>query len=106
MQLTKNAKLDEFFGLVFRAVRADNNVKRVAAYLKRLLQMCFVNESNFGAATLLVISELLKVRKDVAMEVFKFNAMVSEGPAVISIHAQKPKEEKEVSDSDSDEENF
>ena len=36
--------------------------------------MCFVNESNFAAATLLVISELLKVRKDVAMEVFKFNS--------------------------------
>ena len=35
--------------------------------------MCFVNESNFTAATLLVISELLKARKDVALEIFKFN---------------------------------
>ena len=27
--------------------------------------MCFVNESNFTAATLLVLSELLKARKDI-----------------------------------------
>ena len=56
--MAKLAKLDEYFGLMFRAVRADTNVKRVAAFFKRMLQMCFVNESNFAAATLLVISEL------------------------------------------------
>ena len=33
--------------------------------------MTFVNESNFTAATLLVISELLKVRKDVEIEKFQ-----------------------------------
>jgi len=73
VHLTKGAKLDEYFGLVFRAVKADLNIKRVTAYLKRMLQMCFINESNFTAGSLLVISELLKVRKDVAFEIFKFN---------------------------------
>lgn len=37
VHLTKNAKLDDFFGLAFRAIRADTNVKRVAAFLKRML---------------------------------------------------------------------
>ena len=37
VHLTKNAKLDEYFGLVFRAIKADNNVNRVAAFLKRML---------------------------------------------------------------------
>ena len=73
--------------------------------------MCFVNESNFAAATLLVISELLKVRKDVAMEIFKFGTQLDEaGPAVISIHAKKAKDEdKPVNSEESDddeEENF
>ena len=74
MHLAKLTKLDEYFGLIFRCIKADPNVKRIAAFLKRMLQMCFVNESNFSAATLLVISELLKVRKDVALEIYKFNA--------------------------------
>ena len=74
VHLAKLAKLDDYFGLVFRAVKADPNVKRVTAYLKRMLQMCFLNESNFTAASLLVISELLKIRKDVAFEIFKFNS--------------------------------
>jgi len=74
VHLAKLTKLDEYFGLVFRAVKADPNVKRVVAFLKRMLQMTFINESNFTAATLLVISELLKSRKDVALEIFKFNS--------------------------------
>lgn len=72
--MAKLTKLDEYFGLVFRAVKADPNVKRVVAFLKRMLQMTFINESNFTAATLLVVSELLKSRKDVALEIFKFNS--------------------------------
>ena len=90
MHQAKLSKLDEYFGLIFRAVRADTNVKRIAAFLKRLLQMCFVNESNFAAATLLVISELLKVRKDVAFEIFKHKTQLEkEEKNVISIHARK-----------------
>ncbi len=112
VNMVKLAKLDEYFGLMFRAVRADTNVKRIAAFFKRMLQMCFVNESNFAAATLLVISELLKVRKDVALEIFKFNTQLSkEEQSVVSIHAQKgkdkPKDKKEASSSsDDEEENF
>ena len=37
VHLAKLAKLDEYFGLVFRAVKADPNVKRVVAFLKRML---------------------------------------------------------------------
>ena len=74
VHLAKLAKMDEYFGLIFRCIKADPNVKRVVAFLKRMLQMSFINESNFTAATLLVVSELLKVRKEVALEIFKFNS--------------------------------
>jgi len=53
-----------------------------------------------------VISELLKVRRDVASEVFKFNVQAEQaGPQVISIHAKKAKPINSASDSD-EEENF
>ena len=106
MHLAKLAKLDDYFGLIFRAVKADTNIKRVTAFLKRMLQMCFVNESNFTAATLLVISELLKVRKDVGLEIFKFNTQLEkEEQNVISIHAKKSAAVIDDSDDD-EEENF
>ena len=72
--------------------------------------MCFVNESNFSAATLLVISELLKVRKDVALEIYKFNSHLKEkerqgDQSVISIHAKKKNDQgKKAETSDSEEE--
>ena len=71
--------------------------------------MCFVNESNFAAATLLVISELLKVRKDVAFEIFKHKTQLEkEEKNVISIHARKgaQDEKDKESSSDDEEENF
>ena len=74
VQLAKAAKMDEYFGLIFRAMKADPNVVRVVSFLKRLLQMCFINEANFAAATLLVVSEILRSRKDVRYEIFQFDA--------------------------------
>ena len=71
--------------------------------------MCFINESNFTAGTLLVISELLKVRKDVAFEIFKFNSkQIDEEQKVISIHATKGKQADKVDENsdDDEEENF
>ena len=35
--------------------------------------MSFINESNFVAASLLVISEIFKVRSDVRLEIFRFS---------------------------------
>lgn len=54
--------LDDYFGLIFRAVKGDESVARATAFIKRLLQMTYLNECNFTAATLLVISEILKQR--------------------------------------------
>jgi hypothetical protein len=54
--------LDDYFGLIFRAVKSDESVARATAFIKRLLQMTYLNECNFTAATLLVISEILKQR--------------------------------------------
>jgi ribosome biogenesis protein MAK21 len=62
VHMSKATGLDDYFGLVFRAVKGDECVPRAIAFIKRLLQMSYLNECNFTAASLLVISEILKSR--------------------------------------------
>ena len=75
IHMSKASNLDEYFGLVFKAILADESVPRCIAFIKRLLQMCFVNEANFTAASLLIISEILRVRNDIRIQLFdiKYN---------------------------------
>ena len=68
--MSKVSNLDEFFGLVFKATVADKNVTRCIAFIKRLIQLCYANEANFSAATLLITSEILKVRDDIRIHLF------------------------------------
>ena len=63
---------EEYFTLVFKAMRADPSVDRIIAFVKRLLQMCLYNETNFTCATLLVINEVLRSRQDVKFSVFSY----------------------------------
>lgn len=90
--------MDEYFGLLFRAMKADQSVPRVVAFIKRLLQMCLINEANFTAASLLVLSEILSTRADVKFELFQSKAQDSDSMKVISKEA--------MADSDEDEERF
>ena len=73
VHLGKATSLDEYFGLVFKAVKADENVPRCIAFIKRLLQMSYLNEANFTAATLLIISEIFKLRRDLSLSVYSIN---------------------------------
>lgn len=43
-------------------MRADVSSRRVAAFVKRLLQVSSSGTSNFAAGSLFLVSELLKVR--------------------------------------------
>ena len=62
--MNKAAKLDEFFSLIFKSIKADKSVARSIAFIKRLLQQSFMNEVSYTAACMLIISELLKSRDD------------------------------------------
>ena len=68
--MQKSALMDDYFGLVFRAMKSDMSVSRIVAFIRRLLQMCLINEANFTAASLLVLSEILGCRADVRFELF------------------------------------
>lgn len=73
VHMSKATGLDDYFGLVFRAVKGDECVARAIAFIKRLLQMSYLNECNFTAASLLVVSEILKSRQDIRISLFTFS---------------------------------
>jgi len=73
VHMGKTASLDEYFGLVFKAMRTDESVPRIVAFIKRLLQMSYLNEANFTAATLVILNELFRIRKDVKLALFQFD---------------------------------
>ena len=72
---SRATSLDDYFGLVFRAIKNDQDQGRCLAFIKRLLQMTYFNESHFTAASLLVISEVLKLRSDLKMTIFGFEGV-------------------------------
>ena len=53
-----SSKAPMFLGLVFKAMKADASVKRVAAISKRLLQSAHNAPPNFACAVLFLISEV------------------------------------------------
>ena len=69
----QTSSLDEYFGLVFKAMKSDSSVPRIVAFIKRMLQMSYLNEANFTAATLVILNELFKIRKDVKLALFQFD---------------------------------
>jgi ribosome biogenesis protein MAK21 len=77
--LTKATKLDEFFGLVFKSIKTDSNIPRIMAFIRRLIQMCYINEAGFSAATLLIISELIRVKEDLRFNLYSFHGGSTRG---------------------------
>ncbi|GAA5912187.1 hypothetical protein JCM6882_003078 [Rhodosporidiobolus microsporus] len=58
-RLTHSSKQALYLNLVFRATKADKDADRVAAFVKRLLQILFGMETTFVLGALFVVSELL-----------------------------------------------
>mmetsp|Transcript_13083 Transcript_13083/g.22073 ORF Transcript_13083/g.22073 Transcript_13083/m.22073 type:complete len:97 (+) Transcript_13083:1451-1741(+) len=71
-------------------MKADECVPRVVAFIKRLLQSAMINEANFSAACLLIVSEILNVRKDVKIQIFSFSANKS-AKAKAMVEVAEPK---------------
>jgi len=63
-------QMDEYFSLIFRAMKQDKSTARQVVFIKRMLQMCMINDANFTAATLLIISEVLKKKDDLQHYLF------------------------------------
>ncbi|KAM9963286.1 hypothetical protein ACTFIW_006512 [Dictyostelium discoideum] len=61
-RMEKLSQFDQtsFLNLVFRAIKHDDNISRSMAVLKRLIQFSFHQIVSFSAATLILVSELIK----------------------------------------------
>jgi CBF/Mak21 family len=69
VHLNKPAKLDEFFALVFKSV------KRVLAFVRRIIQMSTLNEAAYTAASLLIVSELIRAKDDLKFQLYSFDTI-------------------------------
>lgn len=59
---TTSSKAPMFLALLFKAMKSDVSVKRVAAFAKRLLQLAVNAGSNWACGALLLLSEVLKAQ--------------------------------------------
>lgn len=85
-------KLDSTFALIYKAVKKDTNYERAQAFFKRLLQMCYVNEISFAAATILLINEVLKYRKELRSLMFSKEKLLDSDDEEVFVDADtKPK---------------
>ncbi|XP_063937574.1 protein SLOW WALKER 2 [Daucus carota subsp. sativus] len=57
-----SSKEEMFIGLLLRAMKSDVNLKRVAAFAKRLLQVALQQPSQYACGCLFLLSEVLKAR--------------------------------------------
>ncbi|XP_009798089.1 protein SLOW WALKER 2 [Nicotiana tabacum] len=57
-----SSKEEMFIGLLLRAMKNDVNVKRVAAFSKRLLQVAIQQQPQYACGCLFLLSEVLKSR--------------------------------------------
>jgi len=87
--LCSSSKQPIFLSLLLRSLRNDDSTARVAAFLRRLLQLCLTLTPSFACGALIILSDLVKKR-----------------PGLL----QKNKESEDVSmlteDGDEDEEKF
>ena len=63
-------KLDSTFALLYKSIKQDKCTERVQAFFKRLIQSSYLNEISFTAASLLLINEILKHRKELRGLIF------------------------------------
>ncbi|GAB4841942.1 auxilin-like clathrin-binding protein required for normal clathrin function [Ancistrocladus abbreviatus] len=57
-----SSKAEMFIGLLLRAMKNDINIKRVAAFSKRLLQVALQQPPQYACGCLFLLSEVLKAR--------------------------------------------
>lgn len=97
MHLNKASKLDEYFALLFKSIKADPEPQRVLAFVRRLVQMATLNEPSYTAATLLIISELIRCKNDLRFQLYSLDQISKQ---------QKQSGSKGADQDDDDEEHF
>ena len=64
--LASSQKIADFLNLVYRSIRLDSCEPRARAFIKRLLQLCLHQTAALACSVLLLVSELLRRRPELA----------------------------------------
>jgi len=60
--LRSSSKQPVFLSLLLRSLRNDDSIQRVAAFVRRLLQLCLTLTPSFACGALIILSDLIKKR--------------------------------------------
>ncbi|CAG5103179.1 Similar to CEBPZ: CCAAT/enhancer-binding protein zeta (Homo sapiens) [Cotesia congregata] len=83
-----------FLQLLFKAMKNDKSVTRLYAFVKRILQICLYFPASLICATLCIISQILRSRKDLRQILFKSTVAVKAEEKISE--ATENNKEKEV----------
>lgn len=69
--LYHSSKQGLFMNVLYKAIRNDPQPDRVRSFIKRCLQICFVQKPSFACGMLLIISEILKEKPELKMHILE-----------------------------------
>lgn len=73
-----------YLNLLYKSMKADSVGKRVAAFVRRVLQVCLHQPANIATAFVMLISSIFKDKPDVRKEfVTNFNKLAIENPLLL-----------------------
>jgi ribosome biogenesis protein MAK21 len=103
--LNKPARLDEFFALLFKSIKADPDSQRVLSFVRRIIQMATLNEASYTAACLLIVSELVRCKNDLKFQLYSLEQIIGGKKAKTENKDNEDSEEEHFVDADKVEEN-
>lgn len=78
-ELHQSSLLELFFDLLLISLKQDNNLNRVMAFCKRILQVCFTAAANFTCTCLILLSKLLETHTGLKTMLNKVEGFLDEG---------------------------
>ena len=97
-----SSKLALFFSLVYKALKMDEDVTRVLAFVQRMLQICMQHKPSYVCGALFLISEVRKLFPSIDPHFTKEGPFVSPVVPVKPIPVPRPSEVAAAPDSESD----
>eukprot|EP01060_Flectonema_neradi_P025388 TRINITY_DN3419_c0_g3_i2.p1 TRINITY_DN3419_c0_g3~~TRINITY_DN3419_c0_g3_i2.p1 ORF type:complete len:935 (+),score=197.98 TRINITY_DN3419_c0_g3_i2:43-2847(+) len=96
-----SSKLALFFSLVYKAIKMDDDVTRVLAFIQRMLQVCLQHKPSYVCGALFLISEVRKLFPEIDPHFTRDGPFVSPVVPVKAVPVAKP-EAVPAEESDSD----
>ncbi|KAJ2038618.1 RNA-binding ribosome biosynthesis protein mak21, partial [Coemansia sp. S16] len=64
-RLDSTSKKAMYLNVLFRALKADSDIPRVMAFIKRIMQVCLYNQAEFVSGALFLVSQILSLNPQI-----------------------------------------